>query len=434
MTQSRRNFLKASSATLAISALSYNRVMGANDTVRVAVTGLNGRGRSHVSSFASQDNVEVVALCDTDENVLNKAEKDLANHLVSGVKKYIDYREMMEDQDIDVSSIATPNHWHAIMGIWACQAGKDAYVEKPCSHNILEGKKLVEAQEKYNRIVGHGTQSRSCKAYQEAMEMMREGVIGEVYYAKGLCYKWRDTIGHTEPKEVPEGVHYDLWKGPAPDKPYSRNRHHYNWHWQWDYGNGDIGNQGVHEMDIARWGLGVDCPELVASVGGHFMFDDDQQTPNTMVSTFKYPEQNKMMVFEVRHWMTPDELHSGGSGNVVGNYFLGSEGYMMMDGYEYRIYKGRDRELVKEGKSGDNHFENFISAVRSRKQSDLSAPIYEGHLSCAHIHQANASYIAQDMLHIDPKTLYAIDNELANRFLTGDSRDYRKPFTLPDEV
>jgi len=435
MTNNRRDFLKSTSAALAMSALSYNKVVGANETIRVAVTGLNGRGRNHVESFAELGNVEVVAICDTDERVLDRTVKDLKKHLASPVKRYVDYREMMDDKDIDVSSIATPNRWHAIMGIWACQAGKDAYVEKPCSHNVLEGQKLVEAQKKYNRIVAHGTQSRSVEAYHEAMDLIKNGFLGEVYYAKGFCYKWRDTIGHTPSKPVPEGVHYDLWEGPAPDKPFTENRHHYNWHWQWDYGNGDIGNQGVHQMDVARWGLNVGLPELCSAIGGHFMFDDDQETPNTMVSTFKYKETNQMFVFEVRHWITNQELGGNPGNNVVGNMFLGSKGMMVVPSYSsYKVFLGKDLEEGPSGSEGGNHWENFIDAVVSRDRSKLHADVLEGHLSSSLCHLANAAYLTESTLQFDPKTERCTNNKEADEILQGKARGYRTPFSLPENI
>lgn len=433
MTAKRRDFLKASSAAIASTLLIKTAASDANDTVRVAIVGINGRGKDHILGHSKLQNVQVVALCDADEKVLNRVSEELKDSLTQPVRKYVDYREMLEDKEIDAVSIATPNHWHALMGIWACQAGKDVYVEKPCSHNLREGRKLVEAARKYNRIVQHGTQSRSNEAMREAVQLLRDGYIGEVYYAKGLCYKWRDTIGKKESAPVPDGFHYDLWTGPAKEEEYTPNRHPYNWHWQWNYGNGDIGNQGVHEMDIARWGLGVQFPSLASAIGGHFMFNDDQQTPNTMVASLKYPEENKMLVFEVRHWITPDELHEGGDGNVVGNTFLGSEGYMETNSGGYRTYRGRKREP---GKSRDSdagllHFQNFIDAVRSRKPEDLHAEILEGHYSAGLCHLANVAYLSETTLKFDPKTEQVTNSQEANELLNGTSR---APFSVPEEV
>src|ERR1700733_8827045 len=227
---------------------------------------------------------------------------------------YSDLRKLLEDKSIDAISIATPNHSHMLQTIWACQHGKDVYVEKPCSHNMFEAKQIVAAARKYDRIVQMGSQSRSSEALQEAVKSMRDGLIGEVYMSRGLCFKWRDTIGHTPVSPVPPGVDYNLWTGPAPLQPFTKNHFHYNWHWFWDYGNGDLGNQGIHQMDIARWGLGLGFPNKISAVGGHFMFDDDQETPNTLHCAFQYDRPNgkrTMLEFEVRHWITNHEAKIG---------------------------------------------------------------------------------------------------------------------------
>ena len=276
----RRGFLAQSAGSLVAPALLSKAAVNANDTVRVAVVGMNGQGKEHIKEYTGMPKVELAALCDVDESVLAKRMKELeARNLKPAT--YVDIRKLLEDKTIDAISTATPNHWHSLATICACQAGKDVYVEKPGSHNVWEGRKMVEAARKYNRIVQVGTQSRSSPALREAVEKLREGLIGDVYMARGLCFKWRDTIGRKPEEPVPAGVHYDLWLGPAPKRPFSQNRFHYNWHWNWEYGNGDIGNQGIHQMDLARWGLGVKLPTRVQSMGGHFMFDDDQETPNT---------------------------------------------------------------------------------------------------------------------------------------------------------
>lgn len=407
----------------------------ANDRIRMGVVGLRSRGRDHVRGFARIDGVEIAALCDADENMLNQRAQELSDSVISDVKKYVDYRDMLADDSIDAVAIATPNHWHAIQGIWACQAGKDAYVEKPCSHNIREGRLLVEAARKYDRIVAHGTQGRSVGAFREAMDLLHSGYIGEVYYAKGICYKWRDTIHRSPVEPVPPNVDYDLWTGPAPKQPFTRNRFHYNWHWIWDTGNGDIGNQGVHEMDIARWGLGVGLPKVAQAMGGHFMFDDDQTTPNTMIATYKYPDENKMLVFEVRHWITNDEFDIGRPGNMVGDLFLGSEGYMITSHYgSYKTFFGQNREPGKEGSSGENHFENYIQALRSRNRDELNAEIEEGHLSSALCHLGNAAYRVERTIRFDPQTERALDDPEADAILQGKDRGYRAPYSAPDEV
>ena len=439
--KSRRNFLASTGAVATAGLLikTSAHAASANDTIRIGVVGLNGRGKSHVDGYASlkDKNVEVVALCDVDENVLAKRDKEYKEKgkISSDAKTYNDFRKMVESKDIDAVSCATPNHWHSLQGIWACEAGKDAYIEKPLSHNIYEGRQLVNAARKYKRIVQHGTQIRSSKAIQEAMQMLHDGEIGEVYYSKGTCYKWRDTIGKEDPTKVPEGVQYDTWLGPAPEREFTENRFHYNWHWNWDYGNGDIGNQGVHQIDVCRWGMNVGLPDVASSIGGHFMFDDDQETPNTMVSTFKWKDANKMMVFEVRHWITNDELGEGGSGNVVGCLFLGSEGYMVIPSYnKYQIYYERKREKGPGRSEGGDHFLNFIEACRSRNHEDLNADVEEGHLSSAVAHIANAAYVVEDTLQIDPKKEICTNNKEANDILQGKARGYRTPYDVPKKV
>lgn len=462
----RRNFLKSSAETTAgLAALGGaalvarpKRVLGANDRVRLAVCGVRGRGWDHVEEFSKLPDVEIAALCDIDQNVLRKRLGDMAQRGLAQPPVFTDVRKLLEEKTIDAISIATPNHWHALMAIWGCQAGKDVYCEKPCCHNAWEGAQLVEAAGKYSRIVQHGTQSRSNSGVRDAIEHVRNGTIGEVYLARGLCYKWRDTIGHAPLEPVPAGVDYDLWTGPAPMKPFTKNRFHYNWHWIWDTGNGDIGNQGVHEMDIARWGLGLRWPAKVSAVGGHFMFDDDQQTPNTLNCAFEYDlaeGKRAMLEFEVRHWITDHEAEIGtkafgsegvpqagletklrfGGSDTIGNIFYGSKGYLAIDGYDsYRTWLGRKQEPGPRGTGAGNHFQNFIDCVRSRNQDDLAAPIEEGYLSAALIHLANASYRLGRTLNVDPQTGRVKDDEEASRLLRDGDRGYRAPFVVPAQV
>jgi predicted dehydrogenase len=430
-TMNRRYFLMTSglvaAGSVAARAFSPN---GSNSRVRVAVVGLKGRGGEHIRGFLnlSKDNVELAALCDVDESVLNQRLSQVEQESGRRPLAFTDLRKILDDKSIDAVSFATPNHWHALGTVWACQAGKDVYVEKPASHNIFEGRRMVEAARKYNRIVQHGTQIRSSEAIKEAVQLLRNGVIGDVYMAKGLCYKRRDTIGKATEEPVPAGVHYDLWTGPAPLQPFTRNRFHYQWHWQWMYGNGDIGNQGVHQLDIARWGLGVKLPAKVQSMGGHFMFDDDQETPNTQLCAFVYPEEKKLLTFEVRHWDTPAE----GTDLRVGILFLGSKGYMEIPTYDtYRVFLGKDRAAGPTNKKAGDHFANFIGAVRSRKPETLNSEIEEGHLSTVLAHLANISYRVGRTLTFDPKTETFPGDQEANAYL---GRDYRAPYVVPKEV
>jgi len=427
----RRYFLMTATAGVA------TRVASANDTVRVACVGVRGQGGSHIREYLKMPNVEIAAVCDIDESVLNKRLDEIEKEAKKRPAAFTDLRKLLEDKSIDAISIATPNHSHTMQAIWSMQAGKHVYVEKPCSHNIFESQQVVAAAKKYNRLVQHGSNSRSNEGLKEAVQKMREGVIGDVYMARGLCFKWRDTINRTPVEPVPAGVHYDLWLGPAPKHDFTRNRFHYNWHWFWDYGNGDFGNQGIHELDICRWGLGVKLPTRVSAMGGHYMFDDDQETPNTMVVTYEFNEQGKkqLMVFEVRHWMSNHEAgigeREGGrrDSNTVGNIFYGSKGYMAIEGYtSYKTFLGRDAQPGPAKNAGSSNWANFIEAVRAGKHEMLNAPIEEGAASCTLMHLGNIAYRLGRTLEIDPETMKIKNDPEANKLLT---RAYRAPFTVP---
>ncbi len=435
----RRDFLKSSAAAAAAGTLGFNIRTSAgspNDTIRVAVVGVRGQGNSHIREYLRMPNVEIAAICDIDESERKKRCGEIEKASGKKPQEYVDIRKLLDDKSINAISIATPNHWHSLMGIWACQAGKDVYVEKPCSHSYWEGKQLVAAARKYNRIVQHGTNSRSTVALREARQKLKEGVIGDVYMARGLCFKWRDTIGKKPDGPVPAGVDYDLWTGPAQKRPFNPNRFHYNWHWNWDYGNGDIGNQGIHEMDICRWGLGVTLPNKVFSMGGHFMFDDDQVTPNTQIANleFNVNGKKKIIVFEVRHWISNHEagIGEGGDSNTIGNIFYGSEGYMAISGYNsYKTFLGRKQEPGPSRREGGSNWENFIKAVRSRKREDLNGEIEEGHLSSALMHLSNISYRLGRSLDFDPVKEVVVKDTEATAML----RDkYRAPFVVPEKV
>lgn len=465
----RRDFLSAGGVGMAtLSGLTLltrpESALGANDRVRVAICGLHGRGNDHLENYAKIKNAQIAAFCDIDENVLRRR---LAEFDKMGLPKpatYTDVRKLLEDKSIDAISIATPNHWHTLMAIWACQAGKDVYVEKPCSHNLWEGKQLVKAAQRYNRIVQHGTQIRSSTAVRQAVQKLRDGAIGEMYMARGLCYKWRDTIGRAPVQAVPGGVDYNLWMGPAPEHAFTKNRFHYNWHWNWWYGNGDLGNQGVHQVDVARWGMGLGFPNRVSAMGGHFMFDDDQETPNDLNCTFEFDlpgGKRRMITFEVRHWITNHEAGIGtpllgapeprdsagqpklgpesGSHNTVGDIFYGSKGYLATgdeDADTYLIWLGRAQQQQSPVTGGSElaHFQNFIDCVANRNKSDLNAPIEEGHISAGLVHLANASYRLRRTINFNPDTQEVIGDEEAARLLRDGDRGYRAPFIVPEEV
>ncbi len=429
----RRHFLMSTAVMAGGAAV---RGWSPNDTVRMAVVGCGGRGSSHVNAWSGMPNVEVVALCDVDQSHIADKLKMLDSKGMKKPATYVDFRTLLEDKSIDAVSLASPNHWHTLQTIWACQAGKDVYVEKPCSHNVFESQQIVAAARKYNRLVQQGSQSRSSPALQEAVERMRNGELGDVYMARGLCYKWRDTIGRTPVSAAPAGVDYDLWTGPAPKREFTKNRFHYNWHWFWDTGNGDLGNQGIHEVDIARWGLGVTHPTKVSAIGGKFMFDDDQETPNTISASFEFDVNGvkKMMTFEVRHWISPHEAGINGDkpGNTIGNQFYGSKGYLVIDNYnKYYSFLGKEQQPGPTATKRDEHWANFIGAVRSRRRQDLTAEIEEGALSCNLMHLANISYRVGRTLNWDAKTMTCIGDPEANELLT---RAYRSPFVVPKGV
>lgn len=462
----RRDFLKRCAGASALAGVSIlanpRRVFGANERVRVAVVGLHGQGWAHVENYLKMKDVELAALCDVDDNVMADRLKALEKKGVVKPATYVDLRKLLEDKSIDAVSIATPNHWHSLQAIWACQAGKDVYVEKPLSHRLFESQQLVKAAEKYGRVVQHGTNSRGSAAVQECVQKMRDGVLGEVYMARGLCYKRRKSIGKEAPAPVPNGVNYELWTGPAPMKPFTKNRFHYNWHWIWDTGDGDFGNQGIHELDVARWGLGVKYPTKVSAAGAHVMFDDDQETPNILNVSYQFdmPDGKKrVLVFEVRHWLTNHEAGIGtslfgedevpvalgnvqagaaqkkadrGARNVIGNLFYGSEGYLAVDGYtSYKSWLGEGLEPGPEGKKGGNTWANFIECVRSRKKEDLNAPVEEGHISCTLLHLGNVAYRLGRTLTFDPDKQTVVGDEEANKMLRG---AYRDPYVVPESV
>jgi len=447
----RRSFLKTGAMAASAPLLwgTSKSWAGANDRVNIAVIGIRGQGQSHIRAYQDLQNVRVAALCDVDENLFaERVQKYFVNKELPNPRQYYDIRNLLEDKDIDAVSIVTPNHWHSLAAIWAVQAGKHVSVEKPCCHNFFEGQQLVRAAKKYGKIIQDGAEQRSNPCAQSMAEFLHSGKLGEVYLGKGICYKWRESIGKTPDASVPAGVHYDLWIGPAPERPFSKNRFHYNWHWNWDYGNGDIGNQGVHEFDIARWGLGVKLPTRISAIGGHFMFDDDQNTPNVLMALLEFPNENgagdkkKILQFEVRHWICNNEGElspgfnvKGKEGymtsnvNVIGNLFYGSEGYMSKTVENWKTYMGKQREPGPTGEGTGNHYQNYIDAIRAGDQSLLTSPIEEGFYTCACVHLANISYRIGRTINFDPDKQEIIGDEEASLLLT---RDYRAPYIVPE--
>jgi predicted dehydrogenase len=443
-----------------------------NSQLRVAVIGVNGRGRDHIGGFAGNKklNTVVTTICDADMAVVGPAVKAVEGKQKGFVNVTQDLRRVLDDKSIDIVTIATPNHWHSLAAIWAMQAGKDVYVEKPVSHNVREGRMVVEFARKLGKICQAGTQSRSQPGMRHAIDYVRSGKIGKVDVALGLCYKTRNSIGKVKTSTpIPKSCDYNLWCGPAPMKPLMREKLHYDWHWVWDTGCGDIGNQGIHEMDKARWGLGKsEFPNSVMSIGGRFGYIDDGETPNTQVTLFDYGDCE--LIFEVRGLLTKKLKNIG-----VGNIFYGSEGYVACPNYSSGVAFDKDGKKLEEFKGDGSHYGNFVEAVRARKPELLNADILEGHLSSALCHLGNISYrlgtdssfatveesfgedkSARDSvkrmvahlsdnkieldaskfrlgrkLKIDPKTESFLGDKDAIAMLT---REYRKGFAVPDKV
>jgi predicted dehydrogenase len=450
----RRSFLKKSGVATAGAFVGSpminlnSKQKSPNDTVNVAVIGIRSRGKDHYRALVKIPNVKIATLCDIDQRLFPEAVAEIEK--LTGYKPATEteYRKVLEDENIDVISIATPNHWHALQTIWACQAGKDVYVEKPVSHTILEGRKMVEAARKYKRVVQTGTQARSNIATLQAIDFLNDGGLGEIYMAKGLCLKPRGSIGHVKNGTVPEGVNWDAFLGPAPYRPFNENRFHYKWHWFWDTGSGDFGNQGIHQADISRWTLNkLTHPVRIQGTGNYFIWDSDQETPNIQQMEFEYDDGN-ILQFEVRGLSTNAE-----GGIRIGNLIFGSKGWMNManeDVGKCQIHFS-DIKIMPSGYSSYseeegpaftnedpatrdsvlNHFTNFIDCVRSRKWQDLNADILEGHLSTSLCHLGNIACRLKRSLQFNPHAESFINDAEADTYLT---KSYRSPYDLPEKV
>jgi predicted dehydrogenase len=369
----RRTFLVGSAMAMPMAA--------AGDKVNVAIIGLGGRGSAHIKYWLSIPQANIAAVCDVNQAQVERTQTEVEKATGRKPKGYEDMRKLHEDKDVHAVSTATPNHWHSLGAIWAMQAGKDVYGEKPASYNMFEGRQMLAAARKYKRICQVGMQSRTIAHKRKAIELLQQGIIGKIYMAKGLCFKRRPSIKTTPPEPVPAGVNWDLFLGPAPMRQYTKNRYKYNWHWFWDTGNGDIGNQGIHEMDIARWGLGRGLPKSVVSTGGKYLYQDDQETPNTQAASFDYGDAQ--ILFEVRGLITGGEaeLHGTKQG-FVGNIFYGEKGYMVLDHTGYDVFLGEDKQKAESGKAGPEkggdtvgHMANFLKAVQSRNYQDLHGEV-----------------------------------------------------------
>lgn len=415
-----------------------------SDRVNVAVMGVRSRGAALYESFARLQNVEVSVLCDIDERLFPEALTALEKISGKKARTVVDIRKVLDDKSVDAVAIASPNHWHALATIWTCQAGKDVYVEKPASHNIREGRKMIEAARKYDRIVQTGTQSRSSRVTRAAMEFLHSGKLGEIYMARTCLIKSRDSFGKAPNSAVPDGVHYDLWVGPAQWYPYNENKFHYNWHWFWNTGNGETGNTGPHNCDRARWGMQLyEHPRKIQSIGGYYKFrnDCDQETPNQQTSVMEYAD-GRIIQLEVRGLYSNSE-----EGILQGEFFYGTEGWLKLGGSSWQSYFGRKDEpgpgmgsdeakaqaaaLDLRGAGGGSHSQNFIDAVRKRDSSILTADILEGHLSTSMCHLCNIAYRTGRTLVFDSATETFPGDAEANSHL---SREYRYPYVVPENV
>ena len=401
------------------------RTVGPNDEIRTAILGIRNQGQNHIKYHQATPNIRIATLCDPDESLFAERVK-----LVAGgkPKTEVDLRRVLDDKNIDCVAITMPNYWHAVATVWACQAGKDVYVEKPATYCIAEGRRMIKARDRYNRIVQAGTQMRANPAHQEAAKLLHEGLLGPIYMVRAIYYARRLSIGREPDSTVPDGVHYDLWMGPSAKQPFNPNRFHYNWHWFWETGNGEIGNNGPHLADLVIHGLDRQdtLPVKISSGGGRFVWNDQGQTPNALAATYTYAD-GLLLELEVRNLPTNTE---DGRGEAA--FFYGPKGYMMIEGEQGHYESVVDKKPGPSGKAPGAHAElvrNFYEVVRSRKKFDLLSPVEHGHIGAAICHLGNISYRLGRAIEFDPQTETFPHDEAANAMLT---RRYRPPYVMPE--
>jgi predicted dehydrogenase len=457
----------AAGAAAALPSMASARAWGANDRLRVALLGVKGQGRVHAGKWAEMKDAEVVAVCDPDSNIINDA-MTVVEKKTGRKPAYVqDLRKIMDDKAIDVISIAMPNHWHVLASIWGIQSGKDVYVEKPLGHNIWEQRKLVDASRKHNKIVQMGNYTRSLQNHRSAIEFLRSGKLGKVKVAHGIVYGARGSIRKLADAPVPEGVDYNLWTGPAAERPFNPNRFHYNWHWNFEYGGGEIANNGIYYLDIARWGIGkTEHPKRAMSIGGRVGYEDDGNTPNTQIGVLDYGDVQ--IIQEIRGLSSEKYMDI-----LSGNVFHCEEGYLVMGGKTIAAFTPKG-EVIQRFSGAGEHFRNFADAVKSRNRESLNSEVQEGHLSTVLCHLPNISHRlgetktvpgdapfehsdgGNDAWHrmaahlkennidlskvplrvgrtltFDGKTESFAGDEEANKLL---GREYRKPFVVPENV
>ena len=443
----RRVFLsKTAAATAGLATLPRrsSAQASANDTINVAIIGLRGdnkghptwtargRGLDHYEHLSLIKNVRISHVVDIDERHFKTALPFAKERWGGDPKTETDFRRVLENRDVDAVTIAAPDHWHALMAIWACQAGKDVYVEKPISHNIAEGRRMIVAARRHNRIVAVGTQRRSGPVLAKAVQFLRDGGLGTIYSAKTVVYRQRDPIGVAADGPVPAGVNYDLWLGPAPSRPFNEHHFHYYWHWQWEYGTTDLGNTGVHSLDAARWLIGKqEHPRTTSCIGGLYEggAPTDQKTPNTQYTTFQYVDGTELHC-DLRNWYS-------GPAEAQGLYVYGAKGWMKVGDDRAQVFFGRKNEpgpvLTADEKadSGQAHFQNFVDCMRSRTAADLRAPLEEGHLSTTLCHLGNIAYRVGRSVKFNGTTERFVGDDEADKLL---GRKYRAPYVLPDKT
>ena len=444
----RRSFLsKTAAATAGLAALPSRtraQTSSPNDTVNVAIIGIRGdnaghptwtargRGQDHYEHLAAIKNVRVTHVVDVDERHFTKSLSFMKQKWGGDPRTETDFRRVLENRDVDAVTIAAPDHWHALMTIWACQAGKDVYVEKPISHNIAEGRRMIDAARRHDRVVAVGTQRRSGAVVAKAVQFLREGGLGQVYGARTVVYRPRDPIGVTANGPAPQGVNYDLWLGPAPTRPFNEHHFHYYWHWQWEYGTGDLGNTGVHSLDVVRWLIGKqEHPRTAHCLGGlrEGGVPTDQITPNTQTVMYQYADGTELHC-DLHNWFS-------GPPEAQGVFVYGSKGWMKVGDDRAQVFFGKRNEpgpiLTSDTKidPGQTHFENFIACVRSHNTAGVTASLQDGHFSTTLCHLGNISYRVGRALKFDGATERFVGDDEADKLL---SRSYRTPYALPDKT
>lgn len=457
MATTRRNFVTKTALGAGLAAASAQSGAGQaapSDTINIGVVGIRGRGRTHYREFSAMPGVRVTHLCDVDERLFPSALAEVEELAGYRPATETDIRRLLEHDDLDAISVATPDHWHALMTVWGCQAGKDVYCEKPCSYTLWEGRKMVEAARKYDRMVQIGLQRRSSRRVQSVASYVRGGEFGKAYRAKAVIYRGRISIGKVQEASVPEGVNWDLYLGPAPYRAFDLNRFHYGWHFFWDTSTSEVGNNGVHHLDVLRWGLDQQVhPVRIHCAGGQFVEDSDSDVPNVQVGTFEYAD-GTLLEIEATTLYSPDF-----GGVRVGGFFFTDQGYIGSNdnwtatrgqfvprdrpdsptGVSYRtnnlsfpdISYPPGPEIPNLDVPEVGHFQNFIDCVRSRKREDLKCEVEQGHLSTSLCHLANIAFRVGRKLEFDPQGETFLDDEDANALLT---RKYREPYVMPDQV